>query len=122
MEVPLYPHRTIMTKLNYISLFLIFFSVITIILGIIKIHTYPGKVAKARNHPQEKAIEVTSLLGLIVFPLWMLALIWAYSGAVIGVMYAKTDDQSSTAPLAETKEAPIDSREKDAAPVENQKA
>ena len=88
-----YPLRTIMTKLDYISLFLIFFSVITIILGIIKIHTYPGKVAKARNHPQEKAIEVTSLLGLIVFPLWMLALIWAYSGAVIGVMYAKTDDQ-----------------------------
>ncbi len=111
-----------MTKLDYISLFLIFFSVITIILGIIKIHTYPGKVAKARNHPQEKAIEVTSLLGLIVFPLWMLALIWAYSGAVIGVLYAKTDDQSSTVPLAETKEPSIDSHEKDADPLENQKA
>ncbi len=43
-----------MTKLDYISLGLIFFSVITITLGIIKIHTYPGKIAKARNHPQHK--------------------------------------------------------------------
>lgn len=111
-----------MTKLDYISLFLIFFSVITIILGIIKIHTYPGKVAKARHHPQEKAIEVTSLLGLIVFPLWMLALIWAYSGAVIGVMYAKTDDKSSTAPLEDTEKPPVDAHKKDADPVENEKA
>ena len=108
----------IMTKLDYISLFLIFFSVITIILGIVKIHTYPGKVAKARNHPQEKAIEVTSLLGLIVFPLWMLALIWAYSGAVIGVMYTKTDDKLPTDPLKETAEPPAEPNEKDKEPTE----
>jgi hypothetical protein len=101
-----YPQLVIMTKLDYISLFLIFFSVITIILGIIKIHTYPGKVAKARKHPQEKAIEVTSLLGLIVFPLWMLALVWAYSGAVIGVMYTETDDKPATAPLEKGDEPP----------------
>jgi len=111
-----------MTKLDYISLFLIFFSVITIILGIIKIHTYPGKVAKARNHPQEKAIEVTSLLGLIVFPLWMLALIWAYSGAVIGVMYAKTDDKLPAALSEETNKPPTEANEKDVDPVKNQKA
>ncbi len=107
-----------MTKLDYISLFLIFFSVITIILGIIKIHTYPGKIAKARNHPQEKAIEVTSLLGLIVFPLWMLALVWAYSGAVIGVMYAKADDKLPAAPLEETAEPPADANGKDEKPTE----
>jgi len=74
-------------KLDVIALGLIFFSVLVIILGIIKIHTYPGKIAKARNHPQTEAIEVTSLLGLIVFPLWMAALVWAYSGAVVGRMY-----------------------------------
>lgn len=103
----------IMTKLDYISLFLIFFSVITIILGIIKIHTYPGKIAKARNHPQEKAIEVTSLLGLIIFPLWMLALIWAYSGAVIGVMYTKADDKLPAVPFEKTAEPPAEPNEKD---------
>jgi len=76
-----------MDKIAIISLFLIFFSVITIILGIIKIHTYPGKVAEQRGHPQKDAIEVTSLLGLLIFPLWMLALVWSYSGAVIGALY-----------------------------------
>ena len=76
-------------KLEIISLFLIFFAIIVIILGIIKIHTYPGKIAKARNHPQTEAIEVTSLLGLIIFPLWMAALVWAYSGAVVGTLYRK---------------------------------
>ena len=76
-------------KLEIISLSLIFFSIIVIILGIIKIHTYPGKIAKARNHPQVEAIEVTSLLGLLIFPLWMAALVWAYSGAVVGNLYPR---------------------------------
>ena len=66
-----------MSKLDYLSLGLIFFSVITIILGIIKIHTYPGKIVKARKHPQTQAIDILSLLGLIIFPLWMAALVWA---------------------------------------------
>jgi hypothetical protein len=85
-------------KLEIVSLFLIFFSVITIILGIIKIHTYPGKIAEARNHPQKDAIEVTSLLGLLIFPFWMMALIWAYSGAVVGKLYKNepaTDEHES---------------------------
>ncbi|MGB5177589.1 MAG: DUF3302 domain-containing protein [Gammaproteobacteria bacterium] len=76
-------------KLEIISLSLIFFSVVVITLGIIKIHTYPGKIARARNHPQTEAIEVTSLLGLLIFPLWMAALVWAYSGAVVGSLYAR---------------------------------
>jgi hypothetical protein len=74
-------------KIEIISVSLILFSVIVIILGIVKLHTYPGKIADKRNHPQTDAIKVTSLLGLLVFPLWMMALIWAYSGAVIGSMY-----------------------------------
>lgn len=69
--------------LNYISLFLIFFAVIVIVLGIWKIHTLPGEVAKQRNHPQAEAIEVTAYLGLIAFPLWMIALIWAYMRPVL---------------------------------------
>jgi hypothetical protein len=76
-------------QIEIISIFLIVFSVIVIILGIVKVHTYPGKIAKERGHPQVEAIEVTSLLGLIIFPLWMLALVWAYSGAVIGILYEK---------------------------------
>ena len=79
-------------KLEIISLFLIFFAIIVIVLGIIKIHTYPGKIAKARNHPQTEAIEVTSLLGLLIFPLWMAALVWAYSGAVVGNLYRNGEE------------------------------
>jgi len=76
-----------MDKIAIISLLLILFSVITIILGIVKLHTYPGKVAEQRGHPQRDAIEATSIMGLLIFPLWMLALVWAYSGAVIGNLY-----------------------------------
>jgi uncharacterized membrane protein len=73
--------------IRIVSLGLIFFSVITIILGVVKLHTYPGKVAVRRNHPQKDAIDVTALLGLLIFPLWMLALVWAYSGATLGNLY-----------------------------------
>ena len=52
-------------KLEIVSLTLISISVIAITLGIIQMHTYPGKIAKARNHPQTEAIEVMSLLGLL---------------------------------------------------------
>lgn len=61
-----------------ISLLLILFSVTIIVLTIVFVHTMPGKIARSRNHPQAEAIEITSLLGLLVFPLWMAALIWAY--------------------------------------------
>lgn len=87
-----------MSKLDYISLGLIFFAVIVITLGIIKIHCYPGKIAEERNHPQAKAIEVTSLLGLLIFPLWMFALVWAYSNAVIGKIYREEDEKVETPP------------------------
>jgi len=80
--------------LDFIALCLIFGSVILIIWGIVILHTYPAKVAKRKNHPQTKAIEITSLLGLLVFPLWMLALVWAYSNAVIGKLYNNGDDES----------------------------
>jgi len=76
-----------MTGLDYASLGIILIAVLIITLGIIKIHTYPGVVARERKHPQVDAIEVTALLGLIMFPLWMGALVWAYSGAVFGKMY-----------------------------------
>jgi predicted permease len=68
--------------LNIASLCLILFAVLTIVLGIVKIHEYPSKVAEARNHPQQQAILACSLLGLLVFPLWMFALLWAYGGVI----------------------------------------
>jgi hypothetical protein len=106
-------------KLEIVSLLLILFSVITIILGIIKIHTYPGKIAEERGHPQKDAIEVTSLLGLIIFPFWMVALIWAYSGAVIGILYKpEAAESGAEEPAPEPPEQPpTDAPDGPAAPV-----
>ena len=61
-----------------VSIGLILCSVIVIILFIVFVHTMPGKIAEKRGNPQAKAIEVLSLLGLLMFPLWMAALVWAY--------------------------------------------
>ena len=65
-------------NLEIASLLLILFAVIIIVWGIAVVHTLPGKIAKKRGHSQVEAIEITSYLGLLVFPLWMGALIWAY--------------------------------------------
>ena len=65
-------------NLEIASLFLILFAVIIIVWGIAVVHTLPGKIATKRNHSQVEAIEIMSYLGLLVFPLWMGALIWAY--------------------------------------------
>jgi uncharacterized membrane protein len=81
--------------LDFIALFLIFVCTILIIWGIVIVHDYPVKVARKRNHPQSQAIFVTSLLGLIIFPLWMLALVWAYSNAVIGKLYNEGDKNAA---------------------------
>jgi hypothetical protein len=83
-------------EIKLISLFLIVFITIVITWGIIKIHTYPEKIAKLKNHPQEKAISITALLGLLIFPLWMLALVWAYSNATIGSLYNKGDSDTNS--------------------------
>lgn len=76
--------------MKFISLFLILFAIIVIILGIIKVHTLPGVIAKQRNHPQAEAIEITAYLGLLVFPLWMAALIWAYIRPVLKPVVIET--------------------------------
>lgn len=67
-----------MMNLEIISLLLILFAVTIIVWGIAVVHTLPGKIAKKRGHSQVEAIEITSYLGLLVFPLWMGALIWAH--------------------------------------------
>jgi len=61
-----------------VSVGLILTCIIVIILFIVFVHTMPGKIAKKRGSAQVEAIEILSLLGLLIFPLWMAALVWAY--------------------------------------------
>lgn len=57
-----------------ISLLLILFSVTIIVLAIVFVHTMLEKIARSRNHPQAEAIEIISLLGLLVLPYgWLLS-------------------------------------------------
>ena len=77
--------------IQVVSLVLLVLVVFLILWLIVKIHSYPGKIAAQRKHPQLDAIKVTSLLGLLVFPLWMFALIWAYSGATFGSLYLPSE-------------------------------
>ena len=69
-------------SLSDVSLLLLLFVLITITLGVVKLHEYPGKIAEARKHPQHDAIVATSIMGLLFFPLWVFALIWAYGGVI----------------------------------------
>ena len=64
--------------LEIVSLALIIVCVLVIVLFIVFVHRMPGKIARKRNNPQAEAIEILSLLGLLIFPLWMAALVWAY--------------------------------------------
>ena len=39
----------------------------------------PGHIARTRHHPQEQAVRMAGWVTLfLVFPLWPVALIWAY--------------------------------------------
>jgi hypothetical protein len=90
--------------MKFTSLALILFAIIIITLGIIKIHTLPGKIAKKRNHPQVEAIEITAYLGLLVFPLWMAALIWAYIKPVLKPIAIESSNASDNKPVEKVKD------------------
>src|SRR5947207_2572973 len=39
----------------------------------------PIAVARQRGHPQKEAIAVCTVLGLFLWPLWLVALVWAHT-------------------------------------------
>ena len=96
-------------EIKIVSLSLILFATVW---GIYMIHLYPGKVARQRKHPQLRAIEVTSVMGLIIFPLWIFALIWAHSNAIVGKLYNKGDFTPDDKEVAEPEPAIVPSRKK----------
>ena len=69
----------------------IFAWIVLIVLGFTAIAIWvvlamlPGRIAKARNHPQADAINVSGWLGALIFGFfWPLALIWAFTKPRIG--------------------------------------
>ena len=82
--------------MKILSLCLILMCVVVIVVGIIKIHELPGEIAARRKHPQAEAIRICSLLGLIVFPFWMFALLWAYMKPVLTPIPLEIDPVEET--------------------------
>jgi hypothetical protein len=107
--------------LEITSLLLIVFAVVIIVWGIAVVHTLPGKIAAQRGHSQVKAIEITSYLGLLVFPLWMAALIWAY---IVPLKVKATVELEEGAPESPPKELPatVDLGEQDTGTTEGEEA
>lgn len=68
-----------MDTLSYVSLFegLAFLCLFVYI--IYRIHLIPGIIAEKKEHPQKEAIHICAWCGLVLFPLWLVALIWAHS-------------------------------------------
>jgi hypothetical protein len=93
--------------MKILCLCLIVFSVVVIVVGIIKVHELPGKIAETRGHPQAEAIRICSLLGLIIFPFWMVALLWAYMKPVLKPVFIESDPAAlgKTTQLADGGEA-----------------
>ena len=75
-----------------IAMFILFLSVAIIVIGIILIHELPYRIAKRRYHPQQDAIRCMAIMGLILFPLWLLAMVWAYMRSGVSYFASSIDD------------------------------
>jgi hypothetical protein len=80
-----------MDFLSWLALGLIFFVIVLVIYMIVALHMVPGKIARKNKHPQVQAIEICSLMGLIIFPFWMIALVWANFRAPDFMLPAQVD-------------------------------
>ena len=85
-----------MDFLTWVALGLIFFVIVLVVYMIVVLHMIPGKVAHKNNHPQTKAIEICSLMGLIIFPFWMIAMVWANVRPPDILIPAEADPNDST--------------------------
>ncbi|MDH3790094.1 MAG: DUF3302 domain-containing protein [Xanthomonadales bacterium] len=69
-----------MTALDVFALIVLIVLVVTGLAIWAVLGAYPGKIARARNHPQAESIAVCGWWGAITMGLLMpLAFIWAYS-------------------------------------------
>lgn len=68
-----------MTLLDVMTLLIILAVVASTVFFVIVIAGLPGKIARARQHPQADAVSIAGWLSILtLFTLWPAALIWAY--------------------------------------------
>ena len=62
---------------SFIMLLILFALAVLVVVAICNL---PGKVAREREHPQSKAIDVSAWLGLVTGMItWVIAFVWAYT-------------------------------------------
>jgi hypothetical protein len=69
---------------DFVKLVLIWSVVVlggaVILAGILFLGLGPGLIAKRRGHPSMEAIRILGVIGLLIWPCWIVALVWAYTG------------------------------------------
>ncbi len=80
-QIPDVPMTSAEVVVNVVMLAVLVASVFGVIYLIAWMGFLPGRVADERSHPRAAAIKVASWAGLLLMgPLWLVALIWAYAG------------------------------------------
>ena len=68
-----------MTGIDYFAWLILIVIVVSLVVALVMVAQLPGRIARARNHPQADAINMAGWLGLL-FTLgivWVFAMIWA---------------------------------------------
>lgn len=71
----LLPQRPV-TGPSALSLFLVLGGIALVIASLVGI---PSQIAQSRGHPNTAAIGVCAIVGVFFFPLWLIALVWAFT-------------------------------------------
>jgi len=72
--------------MEFLSMIMLALVVIAGVVLLVLLLGLPGYIARRRGHEAAKAIHLCGLLGgLFFFPLWIVALVWAYTGQDRGI-------------------------------------
>ncbi len=89
-----------MSWFDVFSLFVLF-VVIAVLVGILLVLAWlPGSIARKRRSPWAEAINVAGWIGVVLPPIWMLALIASFVRPSVGEGAAVAITESETAELA----------------------
>ncbi len=73
-----YQFESIGPALRIVVLVLMIIFALALLAFVVVLAALPGKIAKARNHPQRQAVNVCGWVGLPTGILWAVAMVWAF--------------------------------------------
>ena len=86
--------------LDFFSLFILLVIIVVVVAIILVLAWLPGDLARKRHSPWAEAINVAGWVGILLFPIWMLALIAAFVQPRTGEGAQIAISESETAELA----------------------